>query len=121
MWEKNWEPLFIPPSFKMYIDTSIKNDADFLSNQNIMDYSLLVGKNKTDLTLVLGIVDFVGVYSWYKRLEHTGKTLIVNRECTIQPPVMYKDRFIKFMDEAFVMVPDKDFDPSLIEEFPQVL
>lgn len=49
-------PLYIREHAKNLIRSSIYNDTLFLSRLNIMDYSLLVGVNDEDNSLILGIV-----------------------------------------------------------------
>ena len=54
---------------KFIIQESVENDIQFLSDSNIMDYSLLVGIHQDTQELIIGIVDFIGPYNWYKKLE----------------------------------------------------
>ena len=54
---------------KHIIQESIENDLQFLSSSNVMDYSLLVGIHTDTNELIIGIVDFIGHYSWYKKIE----------------------------------------------------
>ena len=39
--------------------------ALFLSNLNVMDYSLVVGVDKDRKELVIGIVDYIRTFTWY--------------------------------------------------------
>ena len=152
---------------------AIEFDTSFLQACNIIDYSLLVGVDAEKGELVLGVVDYLCEYNFWKRLENTGKVAfkkmmdVVNPKSqpspqptqesfarrlfplfgstgptprpptptksavrtisgegieeldaseraesdtdsvTIQPPEKYRQRFVKAMDEYFLMVPDK--------------
>ena len=61
--------------FKLYthakhiIQESVENDVQFLSRSNVMDYSLLVGIHSDTQELIIGIVDYIGPYNWYKKIE----------------------------------------------------
>jgi hypothetical protein len=71
-----------------------------------MDYSLLVGVDDEKKELVVGIVDFIGTYTWYKKIENRGKTIGRNpKEVTVIPPDQYKDRFRNSIDQYFSAVP----------------
>jgi hypothetical protein len=55
-------------------------------------------------------VDFIGSYTWYKRLETRGKVTLrgsAGKEVTVIPPVQYGERFRKAMDQYFLMVPGR--------------
>ncbi|KAJ3413856.1 hypothetical protein HDV05_007377 [Chytridiales sp. JEL 0842] len=114
MWDGDWVDgryrslLMLHGHSKKIILDSIRNDTLFLSHANVMDYSLLVGVNDEKKELVVGIVDFIGSYTWYKRLETRGKSAIrASKDVTVIPPVQYGERFRKAMDQYFLMVPDK--------------
>lgn len=49
-------PLFIRAHSKETLRSSLHNDTLFLSNRNVMDYSLLVGIDEEKQELVVGIV-----------------------------------------------------------------
>lgn len=49
-------PLFIRAHAKELLRSSLHNDTLFLSNRNVMDYSLLVGIDDERQELVVGIV-----------------------------------------------------------------
>ena len=48
---------------------SIWNDSLFLSSLNVMDYSILVGIDEENGSLVVGIIDYMRKYTWDKHLE----------------------------------------------------
>ncbi|KAI8848289.1 hypothetical protein BC829DRAFT_443950 [Chytridium lagenaria] len=112
-WDGDWVDgrykglLMLHGHSKWILGEGVKNDTAFLASANVMDYSLLVGVNDEKKELVVGIVDFIGPYTWYKRIENRGKTTLRGRECTVLPPDQYGERFRKAMDQYFLMVPDK--------------
>ncbi|KAJ3195191.1 hypothetical protein HK101_000901 [Irineochytrium annulatum] len=113
-WDGDWVDgryrslLMLHGHSKKIILDSVLNDTKFLSSVNVMDYSLLVGVSDERKQLIVGIVDFIGPYTWYKRMETRGKvTLRGGKECTVLPPEQYGERFRKAMDQYFLMVPDK--------------
>ncbi|CAB4426141.1 unnamed protein product [Rhizophagus irregularis] len=114
LWDGDWVEgrykslLLIHSHSKKLIREAILNDTQFLSDSNIMDYSLLVGVDDEKKELVVGIVDFIGTYTWYKKIENRGKTIGRNpKEVTVLPPDQYKDRFRNSIDQYFSAVPDK--------------
>lgn len=59
-----------------------------------------------------GILDFIGAYTWYKKVESKSKsTLHPNKEVTVLPPEQYKWRFCRMVDEYFVAVPGTKREP----------
>lgn len=50
------DPLYILPHSKAILTAAIQNDTEFLSEQSVMDYSLLVGLDSDKKELVLGII-----------------------------------------------------------------
>ena len=95
---------------KRALRTSIWNDTLFLSQNNIMDYSLLVGISHDKHELVVGILDYLQPYSWDKKLENWVKETGIlgggGKEPTIVSPLQYKARFREAMERYFLMVPD---------------
>ncbi|KAI8807427.1 hypothetical protein BJ742DRAFT_679041 [Cladochytrium replicatum] len=115
MWDGDWvdgrykSVQMLHSHSKNTILESVKNDTAFLAASNVMDYSLVVGVNDDKKELVVGIVDFIGTYTWYKRLETQGKmavntTLRGGKLCTVLPPAEYAERFRAAMDQYFEMV-----------------
>jgi len=49
-------PLYVHPHSKIILNQSINDDAEFLTSQLVMDYSLLVGLDEDSGELVLGII-----------------------------------------------------------------
>ncbi|ORZ13259.1 hypothetical protein BCR42DRAFT_355612 [Absidia repens] len=101
---------------KEWIEAAIHRDTEFLAKGNIMDYSLLVGVDNDKKELTVGIVDFIGAYTWYKKLESRSKSTIHrNREVTVLPPDQYRLRFCREVFNYFIPIPGK-FDKILPEQ-----
>ena len=71
-----------------------------------MDYSLLAGVDVEKKQLVLGLVDYIGPYSWYKVVETKGKKFAVGK-ATVIPPADYKERFMEAIKSYFFGMPDR--------------
>ncbi|ORX50150.1 hypothetical protein DM01DRAFT_1308441 [Hesseltinella vesiculosa] len=103
-------PLFIRSHAKDLLRSSLHNDTLFLSNHNVMDYSLLVGIDEEREELVVGIVDFIRTFTWDKKLESWVKDSVFlgggGKEPTIVSPRQYRLRFKAAMERYFLMVPD---------------
>ncbi|KAF5269883.1 hypothetical protein FQR65_LT05681 [Abscondita terminalis] len=103
-------PLYILPHSKAVLTAAIHNDTEFLSEQSVMDYSLLVGLDSDNKELVLGIIDYIRTFTWDKKLETmVKKTGILGGQGklpTIISPKEYRKRFIDAMHRYFLVVPD---------------
>jgi len=62
-------PFYLREHAKRIFRAAIYNDTLFLSNLNIMDYSLVVGVDTKRKELVVGIVDYIRTFTWDKKLE----------------------------------------------------
>jgi len=53
--------------------------------------------------------DFIGAYTWYKRIESKGKTTLrgAKDSVTVLPPQQYMTRFQQSMEQYFIAVPGK--------------
>ncbi|GAA5983838.1 hypothetical protein JCM5350_007568 [Sporobolomyces pararoseus] len=133
-WDSDWlqgsvrnQLLLYPHSRTLLLD-SISNDVEFLSSNGNIDFSLLVGVDDTKCTLVVGLIDTLGVFNTIKVLEHSAKKGIKMalssdpNSVTVCPPTEYAKRFLSAMETYFVAVPDKwskppkgepDVDPRL--------
>ena len=49
-----------------------------------------------------GIIDFIRIYTWDKKLESFGKYIIKSNPPTIINPNKYKKRFIEMMKKSFI-------------------
>ena len=101
------KPFYINEYSHRVLSTAIKNDTAFLESNGMMDYSLLVAMDGSSNQLVLGIIDYVRVYTWDKQLETLIKTFSVSGKTpTVVAPDVYKKRFEHSMTKYFTLVPD---------------
>lgn len=99
-------PLFIHASSKQILNECLDNDSRFLASIAVMDYSLLVGVDKENQELVLGIIDYVRPFTWDKKIERVVKSVVSSELPTILEPGLYRERFCEAMDKYFESVPD---------------
>ena len=52
-------PLPLTEPAKRWVNFSVLNDTEFLSEINVMDYSILVGIDEANAEIVIGIIDYV--------------------------------------------------------------
>lgn len=57
------------PHSKLVLQEAIKNDSEFLSKSNIMDYSLLLGIDAERKQIACGLVDTIGNGCGSKHLD----------------------------------------------------
>ncbi len=87
---------------------AIENDAKFLSSKFVMDYSLLCGFDETSNMIVVGIIDYLRVFTWDKKVETYLKTISGQGKMpTIVSPEVYKARFVNAIDRYLLAVPDQ--------------
>jgi len=108
--EQRDSPMYLHPRSKHVLQESLNADVDFLCENNIMDYSLLIGIDESRKDLTCGLVDTFGTYTLAKTLESKAKQGLntdKEKEITIVPPSEYRTRFLKAIDKYFLSVPDK--------------
>ncbi|KAI8068680.1 hypothetical protein BC940DRAFT_272721 [Gongronella butleri] len=111
LWDGDWRQGYrisyaVNGQSKAWMASAITRDTEFLAHGNIMDYSLLVGVDASTNELVIGIVDFIGAYTWYKKIESKSKSTIQrHREVTVLPPDQYRARFCKQILNYFIPIP----------------
>lgn len=95
---------------------SVHNDTLFLAKQSIVDYSILVGIDDVKKELVVGIIDYLRIYTWDKTMETAVKSLgkIAGQGApTIISPKSYKKRFRLAMDRYFMVIPGRFTSPKV--------
>jgi len=118
-------PFYLREHSKRILRGALHNDSKFLSDINVMDYSLVVGVDHDAHELVLGIVgmsideifvfrvhkmiDYIRTYTWDKKLESWVKDSTFlggggKGEPTIVTPKQYKQRFLSAMERYFSLV-----------------
>jgi len=109
-------PIYIKCHAKYVLMKAIEADADFLSNEFVMDYSLLCGFDQENNEIIVGIIDYLRTFTWDKKLETYFKLIAGRRLPTIVSPDVYKTRFINAIDCYFLEVPDRWYqDPKNIK------
>ncbi|KAH3759214.1 1-phosphatidylinositol 3-phosphate 5-kinase [Pelomyxa schiedti] len=101
-------PLCVDVQSKFYLQACLLNDTHFLSTQDLMDYSLLVGVDMRSGRLVTGIIDYIRIYTWDKIAENKFKRVAGggrNGGPTITAPDEYAMRYIDALRVYFTMVP----------------
>ncbi len=92
---------------KQHLHKAIHNDTLFLARSEVVDYSLLVGIDTEKKQLVLGIIDYLRLYTLDKMAEETVKSvgMVLGKAApTIQNPRAYKQRFREAMDGYFMVM-----------------
>lgn len=125
-------PFYLKEYSKRIFRGALYNDSKFLSDINVMDYSLVVGVDNETHELVVGIVgrfippaelyscfyhlkdtdvslDYIRTYTWDKKLESWVKVTTSlggsgKGEPTIVGPKQYRQRFISAMERYFPLV-----------------
>ncbi|KAJ7292858.1 hypothetical protein C8J57DRAFT_1267311 [Mycena rebaudengoi] len=104
-------PFYLREHSKRILRGALYNDSKFLSDINVMDYSLVCGVDSKNNELVVGIVDYIRTYTWDKKLESWVKESAFlgggRGEPTIVTPKQYRQRFISAMERYFPLIPDR--------------
>ena len=119
-------PLFVREHAKKLLRASLWNDTLFLSKQNVMDYSLMIGIDEVKKELVVGIIgkrlelcfgarrlivsisDCIRTFTWDKKLESWVKDITGgarNIRPTVTSPREYKSRFREAMERYILEAP----------------
>ncbi|GIY14388.1 1-phosphatidylinositol 3-phosphate 5-kinase [Caerostris extrusa] len=103
-------PFYIRPHSKTVLTLAISNDTQFLADQSVMDYSLLVGLEEEKGQLVVGIIDYIRTFTWDKKVEMLIKSSGIlgghGKMPTVVSPELYRMRFCEAMDSYFLWIPD---------------
>jgi len=102
-------PIYIRPHTKTVLSLALSNDSRFLASQMVMDYSLLVGLDDKNDTLIVGIIDYIRTFTWDKKIENLVKSSFggQGKMPTVVRPTEYQTRFCEAMDRYFLLVPDR--------------
>ena len=110
------EPLFLDFDNYKFLRRALINDTLFLKKEGIIDYSLLIifeisdikekNENKFEIKKIrMGIIDYLRKYTWDKQIESYGKKIIHGfSKPTIINPEKYCARFIKKFKKYFACV-----------------
>ncbi|KAL5119500.1 Mitochondrial distribution and morphology protein 12 [Pleosporales sp. CAS-2024a] len=98
-------PIFVREHTKKVLKASVWNDTLFLSQNNVMDYSLMAGFDDTNREIIVGIIDCIRTYTWDKKLESWIKDRGKNKP-TITSPKDYRMRFRVAMEKYILQAPN---------------
>jgi len=102
-------PTLVSPAAFLTLQQSLCDDTNFLASLGVMDYSLLVGFNRSQQKLIVGLVDYVRQYTWDKQVESwvkkSGLLGGAGKEPTIISPQQYARRFRTAVLSYFTVVP----------------
>ncbi|KAF1949888.1 hypothetical protein CC80DRAFT_539939 [Byssothecium circinans] len=98
-------PIFVREHTKKLLKASVWNDTLFLSQNNVMDYSLMAGFDDVGREIVVGIIDCIRTYTWDKKLESWIKERGKNKP-TITSPKDYRNRFRIAMEKYILQAPN---------------
>uniref|UniRef100_A0A3B0N3R4 Phosphatidylinositol-4-phosphate 5-Kinase, putative n=1 Tax=Theileria annulata TaxID=5874 RepID=A0A3B0N3R4_THEAN len=104
------------------INNILKNDLEFLSSINIVDYSLLLRILPTLSIITIGLIDFLRPYTWDKQIETVGKRLAnIGQAPTIVSPNEYKTRFFNFIQKTFIHFPKLKYNNAKVNTIGDVI
>jgi 1-phosphatidylinositol-3-phosphate 5-kinase len=98
-------PIFVREHTKKVLKASVWNDTLFLSQNNVMDYSLMAGFDDVNHEIIVGIIDCIRTYTWDKKLESWIKDRGKNKP-TITSPKDYRMRFRVAMEKYILQAPN---------------
>ncbi|CRG95643.1 conserved Plasmodium protein, unknown function [Plasmodium gallinaceum] len=87
-----------------YLIDSLKNDTNFLSSLDIMDYSLLIHIDISNFQIAFKIIDYLRPYTWDKSVENFSKSVLYltkGYRPTIIHSEYYKKRFLSNIRKYF--------------------
>ena len=102
--DKDGLPYFLPEPAYSLLMRALEDDALFLREQGVIDYSLLVIEGSRGL-LRLAIIDFMRPYHLIEKIETIYKYIKSGKDPTVIPPQQYADRFVSAMHKYFACVP----------------
>lgn len=76
-------PLYVHPHSKIILNQAINDDAEFLTSQLVMDYSLLVGLDEDSGELVLGIIGNLKFYQLRTKLSPNNNVIPITKFFTL--------------------------------------
>ncbi|KAL7719137.1 Phosphatidylinositol-4-phosphate 5-kinase [Entamoeba marina] len=101
-------PIIVTVQDKMELMSIIKSDTQMLQENNVMDYSLIIGCNEITSEMWVGFIDFIRTYTWDKQLESVVKKICsLGENPTVIEPEMYRKRLLTFINTVFMIMPDE--------------
>lgn len=99
-WSK---PLYVLSHSKAILREAIIRDATFLERNHVMDYSLLVGLNNVDRTLVLGVIGEILLLFFYRnsiKFRHFCQQIIFELLLWIKKLNRWLNKLVYWVDRA---------------------
>ena len=96
-------PILLTKESWKKLHSLLDSDTLFLRTIGTIDYSLLIGIDHKQRTIVAGVLDYIHCYDLRKRIESNVKQMY--SEATILPPGKYSERFMMGMRSYFCGVP----------------
>ncbi|ELP90741.1 phosphatidylinositol-4-phosphate 5-kinase, putative [Entamoeba invadens IP1] len=104
------KPIVIDKAKKEDMMDLIIEDTKMLEKGDIMDYSLIVGRDEMTQQICVGIIDFLRTFTWDKQIESFVKKIIALGESpTVINPELYRNRLLGFVNSVFMVMPDVNF------------
>jgi hypothetical protein len=101
-------PLVLKREEAQRLHKQLEQDAQLLSRNNIVDYSLLTILDKKRRVVRFGIIDYLQFFTLKRQLETQYKTIInLGHKPTIIEPKAYSQRFCKFARSVIVGAPSQ--------------
>ena len=97
--DRDGYPYLLEPGVYDRTLAALSEDAAFLKEQGVIDYSLMVVES--NLGLRMAIIDFMRPYHFVEKIENLYKEIKSGKDPTVIPPAHYADRFVKAMYRYF--------------------
>ena len=101
--DRNGDPVSLNVAKEKCFWETLKRDSLFLSQHNIIDYSLFVVLDATDEVCYVKIIDYLRDYDWLKLAEDEIKKLTGKNIPTITKPADYRTRFLANSKKYFIV------------------
>ncbi|KAK2957656.1 putative 1-phosphatidylinositol 3-phosphate 5-kinase FAB1 [Blattamonas nauphoetae] len=106
----NWQMKLESRDWQKFMEFADR-DSKFLSDLNVVDYSLLVGVGDNAPVIHVGIIDYIRQYTWDKQLESIVKKTGILGQGSIAPTIIrpseYRQRFMDSLKRYFTQVPGR--------------
>lgn len=101
--ERNGDPISIEIGKTQKFWETLNRDSLFLSQHNIVDYSLFLILDVTDNCCIIKIIDFLREYDLIKIAENQVKLMTDKKAPTIVKPADYRSRFLANSRKYFIV------------------
>ncbi|KRX10436.1 Zinc finger, FYVE/PHD-type [Pseudocohnilembus persalinus] len=102
--DRNSEPLPVNKESYVIIDRALQRDCKFLASADVVDYSLLMIIDKKNMSLKMGLIDYLRDFDWASDIENKYKYLkTLGNVPTIVQPKKYKSRFLEEFLKRYIV------------------